>query len=541
MKMKFMSFKSTKLFLVFILIIFLLVALLPGYLLVSKITPLLKQKENYIQKSEELSTTRFYHARLTLLEAISTIDNDRDFTAVWKELSEKLLEAHKKYFGDDASLLEKRLEVFESYYSFIRRIGRENAGLVGQMRDSAHKIEANIKSDRAMVMLLQMRRREKDFLLRKDQRYVELFMQAFNNIIDLKSNHLIRAAILEYKKNFQTIVDLTRQETSAQKDYERLAKEYGLLLENEAKSHAKEDVDVLNATSQAIDFILTISFVSIAFLSGILIFVYGYLTRENKYKLRMLEERIRLQEELISHEKLAGLGVLAAGIAHEIKNPLTIILNAAELITDVFQKHPELGSEPGTDLHLVKESGGYIKKHAKRADSIVKNMLTLARGKDREMSPYPLKDIILENYYLAYHSMRATRPIEVDFEERIDDIPPFLCNRSDLSQVFINIFENSFYALSKKLEKQSYSPRITVFLKEKGKSITIKVRDNGCGISKEDLSKITEPFFTTKPAGEGTGLGMSFVFDVIKDHNGKMNIRSEVNDFTEIEIILQRD
>lgn len=540
MEMKFMSFKSTKLFLVFILIIFLLVALLPGYLLMSKITPLLKQKENYIQQSEELSMTRFYHARLTLLEAISTIDNDRDFTLVWKELSEKLLKAHKKYFGDNASLLEKRLAFFESYYTFIRRIGRENTGLVGKMRESAHEVEARISSDKAMVMLLQMRRREKDFLLRKDQKYVDLFMQAFSNIVDLKNNLPIKAIILEYKRTFQDIVELTRQEKRVQKEYERLAKKYGLFLENEAKAHAKEDVDVLNATSRAIDFILTISFVSIAFLSGILIFVYGYLTRENKYKLRMLEEKIHLQDELISHEKLAGLGVLAAGIAHEIKNPLTIILNAAELITDVFEKNPKFGSEPGTDLHLVKESGGYIKKHAQRADSIVKNMLTLARGKDREMSPNPLKDIILENYYLAYHSMRATRPIEVDFEERIDDIPAFLCNRSDLSQVFINIFENSFYALSKKLETQSYSPCITVSLKEKDNIITIKVRDNGCGISKEDLSKITEPFFTTKPAGEGTGLGMSFVFDVINDHNGKMNLRSEVNSFTEIEIILQR-
>jgi len=198
------------------------------------------------------------------------------------------------------------------------------------------------------------------------------------------------------------------------------------------------------------------------------------------------------------------------------------------------------------DFGVIKKSSTLIEQHSLRADQIVKNMLSLVRSENRDKEMVNIEELIKENFSLSLQSQRAIKDFEVtlmtDFEVTL--MTDFVkCNdlliiRSDWSRCFLNIFENSFHAILKKLESEKYIPIIDIQLKKNKSTIEVTVRDNGAGMNENSLKHIFEPFYTTKPPGQGTGLGMSLVYDVVKSENGIITIDSTEGLFTNIHIII---
>ena len=256
------------------------------------------------------------------------------------------------------------------------------------------------------------------------------------------------------------------------------------------------------------------------------------------------------QSQLVQSEKLASLGKLTAGIAHEIKNPLNFVNNFAELSADLarelkeeLEKVKDRLEEKDVEylLEIVGDLEGNSDKilnHGKRADSIIRGMLLHSRGKVGEMQPTDLNAMMEEYVNLSFHGMRATDPsfnikIESSYDPTIGmvDLIP-----QNLSRVFLNIINNACQATAqkKKEQKDAYFPLLTVSTKKLEDVVEIRIKDNGNGIPKEIREKIFNPFFTTKPAGSGTGLGLSISYDiVVQEHHGEIQVESKEGEYTE--------
>jgi two-component system NtrC family sensor kinase len=262
------------------------------------------------------------------------------------------------------------------------------------------------------------------------------------------------------------------------------------------------------------------------------------------------------QANLIQAEKMASLGQLTAGIAHEIKNPLNFVNNfsalSAELIDElreVLTPQP-LGNAVRAEVDdltaLLKGNLEKVVQHGQRADGIVKAMLEHSRGSSAERRMVDLNVVIDEALNLAYHGARAqdqtfSITLERDFGE---GIAPIEVNPQDITRVFLNIFSNGFYAATRRARNgggAGFVPMLKVTTRDAGEVVEIRVRDNGTGVPAEIRDKLFQPFFTTKPTGEGTGLGLSITYDIVtKQHGGTITVDSEVNEFTEFVVTLPR-
>jgi signal transduction histidine kinase len=268
-----------------------------------------------------------------------------------------------------------------------------------------------------------------------------------------------------------------------------------------------------------------------------------------------LDELRTAQDRLVQTEKLASLGQLTAGIAHEIKNPLNFVNNfsalSAELIdelNDVLRPaalDDKMREEIDELTHMLKGNLEKVVQHGKRADSIVKNMLLHSREGVGEHRPADINAIVEESLNLAYHGARAeksgfniTLKRDLDPEAGMIDLYP-----QEITRVFLNLISNGFYAATKRKEAgdENFEPVLVATTKNLGNSVEIRIRDNGTGIPLEVKEKMFNPFFTTKPAGEGTGLGLSMSHDiVVKQHGGKIDVATEPGVFTEFVITLPR-
>ncbi len=257
------------------------------------------------------------------------------------------------------------------------------------------------------------------------------------------------------------------------------------------------------------------------------------------------------QEQLIQQEKLASLGQLTAGIAHEIKNPLNFVNNfsdlSSELIEEIMEersKNIEARDENLIDeaLSVIKQNLQKIHEHGTRADGIVKSMLLHSRGSEGRREPTQINSLIAEYVNLAYHGMRASKDpinvnIDLNLDEQIEKIPLIT---EDFSRVILNLSTNAFDAMRDKLKMQenapsgerSYMPRLTVNSYKENGSTMIVFEDNGPGIPENIKDKILQPFFTTKKGTEGTGLGLSISNDIVTAHGGTMKIESEAGRFS---------
>jgi signal transduction histidine kinase len=247
------------------------------------------------------------------------------------------------------------------------------------------------------------------------------------------------------------------------------------------------------------------------------------------------------QKQLVEQEKLASLGQLTAGIAHEIKNPLNFVNNFSavsielvdEAVADV-EKYVDKEEDRSfilETLSFVKGNLAKILDHGTRADGIVKSMLMHSRGGSGTMEPTSLNEIVKEYVNLAYHGMRAGKNIinvdvELSLDESVGNIPMIA---EDFSRVILNLCNNAFDAMRDLIKKETpnYKARLKVSTRKEGSKIIVEVKDNGPGIPDDIRDKILEPFFTTKKGTEGTGLGLSITHDIVTAHNGTLEIDSD--------------
>jgi GAF domain-containing protein len=271
---------------------------------------------------------------------------------------------------------------------------------------------------------------------------------------------------------------------------------------------------------------------------------------------KSLDDLRTAQDRLVQTEKLASLGQLTAGIAHEIKNPLNFVNNFAALSAELTEelndalKPAELAEKLRTEVDeltgLLKSNLEKVVQHGKRADSIVRNMLLHSREGGGEHRPSDINALIDESLNLAYHGARAERPdfnvtLERDFDPAAGEIDLF---PQEITRVILNMVANGFHAVTKRRKEggeTGFEPTLRASTKNLGDTVEIRIRDNGTGITVEVKDKMFNPFFTTKPAGEGTGLGLSMSHDIIvKQHGGTIDVDTEQGHFTEFRIVLPR-
>jgi signal transduction histidine kinase len=260
------------------------------------------------------------------------------------------------------------------------------------------------------------------------------------------------------------------------------------------------------------------------------------LLNEQKEKVELALTDLRsAQSQLIQSEKMASLGELTAGIAHEIQNPLNFVNNFSELNTELIDELEQAANKGNLEeVKLIskdiRENEQKINHHGKRADSIVKGMLQHSRTSTAIKEPTDINKLADEYLRLAYHGLRAkdkffNADLKTDYDESLEKISII---PQDIGRVILNLITNAFYAVNEKKKEQhnGYDPVVSVSTKEEGARIEIRVKDNGNGIPQKLVDKIFQPFFTTKPTGQGTGLGLSLSYDIIKAHGGELKVET---------------
>ena len=279
------------------------------------------------------------------------------------------------------------------------------------------------------------------------------------------------------------------------------------------------------------------------------------LLQQQKEKVEItLSELKSTQSQLIQSEKMASLGELTAGIAHEIQNPLNFVNNFSEINSELIDELSDEAGKGNIDEVIniandIKENSAKINQHGKRADAIVKGMLQHSRKSNGHKEPTNINALADEYLRLAYHGLRAkdkeiNATIKTEFDTGIGNINII---PQDIGRVLLNLYTNAFYAVNERKKAESsklnaeglnYEPTVTIITKLAGDHVEIRVQDNGSGIPDKIKDKIFQPFFTTKPTGQGTGLGLSLSYDIVKAHGGEIKVESKEGEGTTFIIIL---
>ena len=291
---------------------------------------------------------------------------------------------------------------------------------------------------------------------------------------------------------------------------------------------------------------------------GVFIIIALILYRNNREKQKankVLETTLKnlksAQSQLIQSEKMASLGELTAGIAHEIQNPLNFVNNFSEinkeLLKELKTEHAKAKTERDDQaedeiVNIVISNEEKISHHGKRADAIVKSMLQHSRSGTGKKEPADINSLADEYLRLAYHGFRAKNSsfnasMQTDFDKSVGKVN---INPQDIGRVLLNLYNNAFYAVNEKnkMAGTGFEPTVSVSIKRTDNKIALSVKDNGNGLSQKVIDKIFQPFFTTKPAGQGTGLGLSLSYDIIKAHGGEIKVESKEGEGAEFVVLI---
>ena len=359
-------------------------------------------------------------------------------------------------------------------------------------------------------------------------------------------------ALSTYKMASQ-ITDSLRRKDNIRKATE-LSMNYNFEKKQEVQAAEKKKEDEIVRTKQ----VSLLVGLLLVLLGGVIAFI-GYrnkqkanrvLVRQKKQIETTLTELKTTQQQLIQSEKMASLGELTAGIAHEIQNPLNFVNNFSEVSSELME---ELTEELRRgDIDEAKAIGNDIRQnlekinhHGRRADAIVKGMLQHSRTTKGVKEPTDINALCDEYVRLSYHGLRAKdKSFNADFSTHFDDtIGNINIIPQDMGRVLLNLLTNAFYAVNekKKTGDEAYKPKVSIATKNLGEQVEIVVTDNGNGIPEGIQNKIFQPFFTTKPTGEGTGLGLSLSYDIItKEHNGTISVESKEGDHSFFRIVIPR-
>ncbi len=464
---------------------------------------------------------------------------------------EKALQQFRKSLMSDNQLIVKKL-IKDTYlklatiYSFSNDF--ENADkyhvLYRELKDSlALAVKTADVSDEKMQEELTEKEKVIELLNRENEQQVkvlnqqglELSRQLTAMEIERQSKEKaleeLNVAMIEKKEKEKQLLLVSK--AKAEKDLELSKKELELRKKNEW----------MNALTGGSLVILVITF-----------FIYNRYRYKKKShdeldlahtELKQTLDKLRAaQDQLVLSQKMASLGKLTAGIAHEIQNPLNFVNNFSDLSVELLNELKN-GSSDEEKLEIMESLRQNLDKvihHGRRADSIVKNMLQHSRSGTQEKQLTDINGLTEEFLHLAFHSIRATdQNFKCTIVKHFDpDLPEINVVPQEISRVLLNIFSNAFYALNQKTKRAAndYSPEINITTKSENGNAVIIVLDNGDGIPQNVKDKIFEPFFTTKPAGQGSGLGLSISYDIIKSHGGEMKVESKENEFTEFKISL---
>ncbi len=403
----------------------------------------------------------------------------------------------------------------------------------------------------ALIRIEQKRMDEAIALLEKD--IVRLKSQRLYVLRDLKLLASLHEQTGNYKKANEALASFISLQDSLQSDQEK----YGSLsFETEQEMNAKE-LSITKLKSENKIAALTKYFsVGIAalvlLLAGVLYYRFKAKQKANKVLETTLSNLKSTQSQLIQSEKMASLGELTAGIAHEIQNPLNFVNNFSEVnkeLVDELQQELKAGKiddaiEISNDIKVNEEK---INHHGKRADAILKGMLQHSSSGSGKKEPTDINALADEYLRLAYHGLRAkdksfNATMKTDYDATIGNINII---PQDIGRVILNLISNAFYVVNEKSKQNfaGYEPTVTITTASGqppsgGRSIVIKVSDNGGGIPQKVLDKIFQPFFTTKPTGQGTGLGLSLSYDIVKAHGGELQVKTMEGEGSEFIISL---
>ncbi len=347
------------------------------------------------------------------------------------------------------------------------------------------------------------------------------------------------------RANYQKYIQLQKDIQNDQKTFEEAGFEMEIqLAKNEDTINQLEITNKVNAATR--NYVVAFAMV-LLLLIGMVYFRYRSKQKANQVLEKTIQELRTTQQQLVQSEKMASLGELTAGIAHEIQNPLNFVNNFSEINTELLK---ELNAEIAKGnkqeaLAIAKdilENEAKINHHGKRADNIVKSMLQHSRSSTGQKEVTDINALCDEYLRLAYHGLRAKdKSFNANFEMNADSaIPKLKLVQQDIGRVILNLISNAFYAVNerKKQALADYTPSVTVSTRSENNGVSIIVEDNGAGIPKSVQQKIFQPFFTTKPAGQGTGLGLSLSYDIIKAHGGSIDMESKEGEGTRFFIYL---
>jgi signal transduction histidine kinase len=341
---------------------------------------------------------------------------------------------------------------------------------------------------------------------------------------DFKNAYKYHNLYIDYRDSMMT-AEIKNRTAVLEHNYELDKKEGQIALLSQQK---KSQQNFLIGVSIALFFILV---------TAIVLLRSNRQKQKAKLKIEKAYSELKsTQAQLIQSEKMASLGGLTAGIAHEIQNPLNFVNNFSEVNTELVDElKTQLATgntQSANDIaNSIKENAQKIYHHGKRADAIVKSMLQHSRASRGQKEPTDINKLADEYLRLAYHGLRAkdksfNAKLETEFDNRIEKINIV---QQDIGRVILNLMNNAFYAVNEKQKQNNtgYEPTVTVATREIDDKILISVRDNGNGIPQNIIDKIFQPFFTTRPTGQGTGLGLSLAYDIVKAHGGEIKVESK--------------